>query len=27
MGVTERSIERQWAFAKVRLLQAMRSDS
>jgi RNA polymerase sigma factor (TIGR02999 family) len=26
IGVTERSIERQWAFAKVWLLRAMRSD-
>jgi RNA polymerase sigma factor (TIGR02999 family) len=26
LGVTERSIERQWAFAKVWLLRAMRSD-
>lgn len=26
VGVTERSIERQWAFAKVWLLRAMRSD-
>jgi RNA polymerase sigma factor (TIGR02999 family) len=27
LGITERSIERQWAFAKVWLLRAMRSDS
>jgi len=27
IGVTERSIERQWAFAKVWLLRAMRSDT
>jgi RNA polymerase sigma factor (TIGR02999 family) len=27
IGVTERSIERQWAFARVSLLRAMRSDS
>ena len=27
IGVTERSIERQWAFAKVWLLRAMRADS
>ena len=27
VGVTERSIERQWAFARVWLLRAMRSDS
>lgn len=27
VGVTERSIERQWAFARVWLLRAMRSDA
>ena len=26
IGITERSIERQWAFAKVWLLRVMRSD-